>query len=631
MKNYPSLMLTIIILLIAGACQQTVERPPVIPVEDFFKKPEKVSFQVSPDGAWLSYMGPYQEKMNVFVIKTGEEEARRITNETERSLYGYGWANNTTILYIKDVGGDENLQIFSVDVETGEEKAVIAKEGVRAEVLDILRDNPDEFLITTNERNPRVFDPYRYNLVTGELTRLAENPGDIVGWDTDHEGRLRLAEATDGVNVRFLYRDSEEEEFRVLKNLNFKESFSAYFFDFDNKNIYCYSNLGRDKGVFVLYDPQTDEELEVVFETDEVDVGSLAFSRKREILTYASYVTDKTHRHFFDPETEKMYQYLEEQLPGYEISVGSRNRDENIYIVNASSDRTMGSYYLYDLEKDELTFITEIAPWLNEEHMAHMKPIRYTSRDGLTIHGYLTLPVGMKHRNLPIVVNPHGGPWARDYWGFNPEVQFLANRGYAVLQMNFRGSTGYGKDFWQKSFGEWGKTMQDDISDGVQWIIDEGIGDPDEIAIYGASYGGYAVLAGMTLTPELYCCGVDYVGVANMFTFMNTVPPYWEPLRDMFYEMVGDPVEDSLRLAEVSPVQHVDNIQAPLFIAQGARDPRVNKDESDQMVNALRERGIEVEYMVKENEGHGFYEQQNQFDFYNAMIEFLNSHMKSDE
>ncbi len=631
MKKLHSLIVPVLLILIIGGCQPAMERPPIIDVEDFFKKPEKVSFQVSPGGSYLAYMGPYEEKMNVFVMNIGEEEARRITNETDRSLYGYGWANNTTILYIKDVGGDENLQIFSVDVETGEEKAVIAKEGVRAEVLDILRDNPDEILITTNERNPQVFDPYRFNLVTGELNRLAENPGDITGWDTDHKGKLRLAQATDGVNVRFLYRDTEDEEFKVLKNLNFKETFSAYFFDFDNRNIYCYSDLGRDKGAFVLYDPQKDEELEVVFETDEVDVGSLAYSRKREVLTYASYVTDKTHRHFFDPETEKMYQHLEEQLPGYEISVVSMNREENIFIVNASSDRTKGSYYLYDLDNNELTFITEIAPWLNEEHMANMKPIQYTSRDGLTIHGYLTLPVGMKHKNLPIVVNPHGGPWARDYWGFNPEVQFLANRGYGVLQMNFRSSTGYGKEFWQKGFGEWGRTMQDDISDGVQWLIGEGIGDPDKIAIYGASYGGYAVLAGMTLTPELYCCGVDYVGVANMFTFMNTIPPYWEPLRAMFYEMVGDPVKDSVRLAEISPVQHVDNIRAPIFIAQGARDPRVNKDESDQMVKALRDRGIEVEYMVKENEGHGFYEQQNQFDFYNAMIEFLNTHMKSDE
>jgi dipeptidyl aminopeptidase/acylaminoacyl peptidase len=628
MKNFCKLALLFFIITFIGGCQQKLQTPPLIPVEDFFKKPEKVTFRVSPGGHYLSYMGPYQEKMNVFVMKIGEEEANRITNEMERSLYGYAWANDNTILYTKDVGGDENLQLFSVNVETGEEKVVFARANVRADILDILIDQPDEILITTNERNPRVFDPYRFNLVTGKLTRLAENPGDITGWDTDHDGKLRIARATDGVNVRLLYRDTEEDEFREIKNLSFKESFGPMFFDFNNHKMYCYSNLGRDKAAFVLYDPQTDKEEEVIFETGEVDVGDLGYSRKRKVLTLATYVTDKIHRHFFDPETEHMYQIFDRELPGYEISVVSRDRAENLYIINASSDRTNGSYYLYNDSTETLTFIAEITPWLKEEQMAQMKPISYTSRDGLTIYGYLTVPVGVKPKNMPIIINPHGGPWARDYWGFVNEVQFLANRGYGVLQMNFRGSTGYGKEFWQKGFKQWGRTMQDDISDGVEWLVREGIADPKKVAIYGASYGGYAVLAGMTLTPELYCCGVDYVGVSNMFTFMNSMPPYWEPLRAMLYEMVGDPVKDSLYLAEVSPVQHVNNIQAPLFIAQGARDPRVNKDESDQMVNALKERGIEVEYMVKENEGHGFYEQQNQFDFYNAMIKFLDKHMK---
>ncbi len=628
MKNKVSLFFLVPLIALISGCQPSVEKPPVIPVEDFFRKPEKVNFKISPDGAYLSYMGPYQEKMNVFIMKAGEEEATRITNEVERSLYNYFWANDNTILYVKDVGGDENMQLFSINVETGEEKTVFARENVRAEILDILIEKPDEILITTNERNPQVFDPYRFNLVTGELTLLAENPGDIVEWDTDHDGNLRLATATDGVNFSFRYRDSEDQDFRELKNLNFKESFYAMFFDFDNRNIYCYSDLGRDKGAFVLYDPQKDEELEVVFETPEVDVRNLGYSRKRKVLTYASYVTDKTHRHFFDEQAEKMYMHLKGELPGYEVGVVSGNLNEDQFIILARSDRTMGSYYLYNDSTKELTFITEITPWLNEEYMARMESISYQSRDGLTIHGYLTLPLGVKPRKLPVVVNPHGGPWARDYWGFNDEVQMLANRGYAVLQMNFRGSTGYGKEFWQKSFRQWGRTMQDDISDGAQWLIEQGIADPERIAIYGGSYGGYAVLAGMTLTPELYCCGVDYVGISNMFTFMNTIPPYWEPLRAMFYEMVGNPAEDSLFLAEVSPVLHVDRIQAPMFIAQGARDPRVNKDESDQMIDALRKRGIEVEYMVKENEGHGFYEQANQFDFYNAMIRFLDAHMK---
>ncbi len=252
-----------------------------------------------------------------------------------------------------------------------------------------------------------------------------------------------------------------------------------------------------------------------------------------------------------------------------------------------------------------------------------MKPVTLKSRDGLTIHGYLTLPNGVEPKNLPVVVNPHGGPWYRDTWGFNPEVQFLANRGFAVFQLNFRGSTGYGKTFWQASFKEWGKKMQDDITDGVTWLIDQGIADPKRVAIYGASYGGYATLAGLAFTPDLYACGVDYVGVANLFTFMSTIPPYWELYRQMMYEMVGDPVKDSVLMAEASPVYHVDNIRVPVLVAQGANDPRVNINESNQIVDGLKKRGIEVVYMVKENEGHGFSNEENTFDFYRAMEEFL--------
>jgi dipeptidyl aminopeptidase/acylaminoacyl peptidase len=257
-----------------------------------------------------------------------------------------------------------------------------------------------------------------------------------------------------------------------------------------------------------------------------------------------------------------------------------------------------------------------------------MKPVTYTSRDGLTIHGYLTLPNGKAAKGLPVVVNPHGGPWYRDTWRFNPEVQFLASRGYAVFQMNFRGSTGYGRKFWETSFKQWGGTMQDDITDGVHWLVKQGIADPKRVAIYGGSYGGYATLAGVTLTPDLYAAAVDYVGVSNLFTFLNTIPPYWKPFLDMMHEMVGDPEKDKARMEATSPVFLADRIKTPLLIAQGAKDPRVNKAESDQMVEALRKRGVEVEYLVKDNEGHGFHNEENRFAFYGAMEQFLGKHLK---
>jgi dipeptidyl aminopeptidase/acylaminoacyl peptidase len=290
----------------------------------------------------------------------------------------------------------------------------------------------------------------------------------------------------------------------------------------------------------------------------------------------------------------------------------------------------MGAYYIYDKTADKLTKIHDVSPWLDENEMAAMLPVNYKSRDGLTIHGYLTLPKGYTMetaKKLPVVINPHGGPWARDNWGFNPEIQFLANRGYAVFQMNFRGSTGYGRSFWEASFKKWGLEMQNDITDGTNWLIQQGIADPERIAIYGGSYGGYATLQGIVKEPELYAAAVDYVGVSNLFTFMKTIPPYWEPYLQMMYEMVGNPAADSIQLAATSPALNADKIQTPLFIAQGANDPRVNKAESDQIVEALKTRGIVVEYMVKDNEGHGFYNEENRFDFYRAMEKFLTENL----
>jgi dipeptidyl aminopeptidase/acylaminoacyl peptidase len=314
-------------------------------------------------------------------------------------------------------------------------------------------------------------------------------------------------------------------------------------------------------------------------------------------------------------------------VPGYEVVIQNENLAEDTFIVAAYCDRTPGSRYVYSAGSDTLAKLGEINPRIEPGRMAPMKAVTYTTRDGLKVNGYLTLPVGREPRNLPVIVNPHGGPWTRDSWGFDPEVQFLANRGFAVFQMNYRGSSGYGRAFWEKGFKQWGRTMQDDITDGVKWLIREGIADPKRVGIYGGSYGGYATLAGVTLTPDLYAAAVDYVGVANLFTFMNTIPPYWKPYLKMMHEKVGDPEKDKELLRAASPVFHADRIKTPLFIAQGANDPRVNKNESDQMVEALRKRGVEVQYMVKANEGHGFHNEENQFDFYGAMEAFFKKHL----
>ncbi|MCI0406075.1 MAG: S9 family peptidase, partial [candidate division Zixibacteria bacterium] len=589
-----------------------------IPLRDFFKNPEKSYYLISPNGQYLSFLQPYQNRLNIFDQVVGAKEALRVTAVTDRDIAQYFWKGNERLCYLKDFGGDENFHLFAVDKAGQNERDLTPFDGVKVELIDRLEDHDTDVLIGLNKRNREVFDVYRLNAATGVLTLAAENPGNVTGWLTDHAGRLRVATTTDGVNTGLLYRPSEKDSFRALLSTTFKETFTPLFFTFDNQNLYAASDLGRDKVAVVKYDLARGRELEVLFEHPEVDAEGMEYSRKRKALTFISYVTWRPERKFLDKETGDMYKKLEEKLPNYDVNVVSRDRDEEVFLVQTKNDRTSDAYYLYEKKSDKLTKLADLNPRLKEQDLAEMKPITYRSRDGLVIHGYLTLPKGKEPKNLPVVVHPHGGPWERVFWGFDPEVQFLANRGYSVFQMNFRGSKGYGRKFWEISFKQWGKTMQDDVSDGVRWLIEEGIADPKRVAIFGTSYGGYSTLAGLAFSPELYACGVDYVGISNLFTILETIPPYWKPYLEMLYEMLGNPKKDSALMAAASPVFHADNIRVPLLVAQGARDPRVNINESNQIVAALRARGIAVTYLVKENEGHGFENEENRFDFYEA-------------
>ncbi|MFH1297867.1 MAG: S9 family peptidase [Bacteroidota bacterium] len=618
--------------LLLGGCKEKPMQVRQIPLEDFFKNPEKSRYRISPDGKYYSYMAPYENRMNIFVQVIGSDTAIRLTSEIDRDIAGYFWKNPTRLLYMKDTGGDENYRLYGVDVDGSKLVCFTDFPDVRTEIIDDLENVPTEVIIGMNKRNPQVFDPYRLNIETGKMEMLAENPGNIQAWMLDHDGKLRVALAiVDGINTQVLYRDKENQPFRAVLTTSFKETMNPQFFTFDNKHVYATSNLGRDKTAAVIFDIANGKEIEMLYENPDYDVDRLSYSRKRKVLTTASYESWKGERHFFDEEAEKIHTRLDQDLGDYEVVVTGATQEEDKFIIRTYSDRSLGAYYIYDKNSDELTKIVDVSPWIDENEMVPQIPVEYQSRDGLTIHGYLTLPLGYTMENaddLPVVVNPHGGPWARDSWGFNPEIQFLANRGYAVFQMNFRGSTGYGKKFWEESFKQWGLAMQDDITDGVQWLIDQKIADEERIAIYGGSYGGYATLEGLVKTPNLYAAGVDYVGVSNLFTFLETIPPYWKPFLDMMYEMVGNPVSDSLQFVQTSPALNADQIVAPLLIAQGANDPRVNKAESDQMVEALKERGIVVEYLVKDNEGHGFHNEENRFDFYRAMEKFLGEHMK---
>ena len=596
-----------------------------IPLRDFFRNPEQTAFRISPDGRYLSWLAPYERRLNVFVRPIGGGTTTRVTSETARDIGGYFWKGER-IVFVKDFGGDENFHVVSVSLD-GAQVDLTPGDKVKADVVDMLEDDDGHLIVSHNRRDESVFDVFRIDIATGAATVLAQNPGNVTTWHTDHDGKLRAAGTSDGVNTSLLYREREDQDFTPILTTSFKEAVQPLFFTFDNRKLYVASNRGRDKAAIFEFDPAAAREGALLVESAEADIEALFHSRKRKVLTSARWVTSKVQRKFFDAHTEAMYRDIEARLPGYDVTLTSSNKDEDKFVVAAMSDRTPGKRYLYDSNARTLELLADIAPWLPEAQLSSMQPIVFEARDGLAIHGYLTLPQGRDPRNLPVVVNVHGGPWARDVWGFNPEVQFLANRGYAVLQVNFRGSTGYGRKFWEASFREWGRKMQDDLTDGVQWLIAQGVADPSRIAIYGGSYGGYATLAGLAFTPDLYACGVDYVGVSNLLTFMKSIPPYWKPFLAMLQEMVGDMEKDEAMLRAASPVFSADRIKSPLLIAQGAKDPRVVKSESDQMVDAMRKRGVEVEYLVKDNEGHGFRNEENRFEFYEAMERFLARHI----
>jgi len=619
-------LLVVLIVFIFG-CAPKEQIPRLIPLEDFFKNPESTGYDLSPDGAHIAFLKPWQKRLNVHVQKIGEEEVTRITSATERDIAGFIWANNERIAYVQDTAGDENFRLYAVNIDGSGFQELTPFEKVRVGIVDELENDPEHMLIDMNKRDARVFDVYRININTGQMEMIAQNPGNITGWMTDHDGKLRIALTTDGVNTGVLYRDTEKDDFQTLVTTSFKDTFNPLFFTFDNKNLYVASNIGRDKEAIYEYNVEKKENIRLIYEHPEVDVNTLMKSDKRKKITGTYYYTEKLHYHFFDEDREQLQAELERRLPGYEVRVYSMSKDETKVLVRTFSDRSLGAYYFLDRGTNEFLKLVDVSPWLNEDELCKMEPVSYTSRDGLTIHGYLTLPKGLKPKNLPAVINPHGGPWDRDTWGFLPDVQFLANRGYAVLQMNFRTSTGYGREFWEAGFKQNGLAIQDDITDGVKWLIDRGVADPERVGIYGGSYGGYCTLAGLAFTPDLYACGVDYVGISSFFTILEGIPPYWEPMREMFYEMVGHPEKDKELLERISPLFHADKIKAPLFVAQGANDPRVNKIESDQIVEAVKKRGVEVEYMVKDNEGHGFRNEENRFDFYRAMEKFLAKHL----
>ncbi len=619
--------------------ESNAQKTPLLDRDLFFGNPEISGGQLSPDGKWISFLKEYNGIMNIWVKKFDEPftNARPLT-DSKRPTYGYVWSlDGKFILYVKDNDGDENMNVYAVDplakAEEGKvpvSRNLTPKDEVTAQIYQVSQKNTDLLFIGLNDRDKAWHDLYSLKISTGELTKIFENTDRITGYHFDWDDNLRILSKTDEKGNTVMFRINKDQSLTPIYDINVNEQAYIAGWNEDNSMFYLVTNKG-DLDISALYmmDPQTGNK--VFLEKDpngKVDFGSLRLDQNTRKIISTSYTADKTVYYWKDKNWEEKYKFLQSKFPGREVSFQSSTRDYSKFLVATSGDRFASETYFFDANSRELIFQYTPRPKLKEveQYLAEMRPITYKSSDGLEIPAYLTIPVGAKAKNLPVVVLVHGGPKGpRDYWGYSAIVQFLANRGYAVLQPNFRASGGYGKNFLNAGDLQWGKLMQDDITWGVKHLIKEGIADKKRVAIMGGSYGGYATLAGLAFTPDLYAGGVDIVGPSNIFTLLESIPAYWEAGRAFLYGMVGDPnTEEGQKLIrEASPLFSADKIVKPLLIIQGANDPRVKKAEADQIVIALRDRKKPVTYLLAEDEGHGFVKPVNNMAMFAEIEKFL--------
>ena len=620
---------------------QAAELPPLLDREVFFGDPEIAGAELSPDGRFIAFRKPYEDVMNIWVKGIDEpfEDARPLTAD-DRPVPGYFWSEDGRyILYVQDKGGNEDFHVYALRPEEAagdvipEARDLTPVEGVRAVIYSTPDDRPGEIIVGLNDRDASYHDVYRVDIETGERELLIENTEQVGGFLYDDAGTVRFAfKQKPGGGFEVYAVGTEGALGELIYGCDYTESCSPVGFHADNERLYFQTNKGdRDLTELVLFDPATKTETPIERDPEgQVDFGGAVFSEDDELLATV-YVGDRVRVYPKDETFARDLERVREQLPEGELGLLSRTEDERWWLFSAQSDVDPGSVYLYDRETGKAELLYRSRPGFPSEHMAEMRAIRYTARDGRTIPAYLTIPRGVEAENLPLVLHPHGGPWARDMWGYNPYAQFLANRGYAVLQPNFRASSGYGKDHLNAGNKEWGTgAMQHDLTDGVRHLIEEGIADPERVGIFGGSYGGYATLAGVTFTPDLYAAAVPYVAPSSLITLIESFPAYWRPfLETSWYRRVGDPADEADRadLEARSPLNYIDRITTPLFVVHGANDPRVKQRESDQLVVALRDRGVAVDYVVAPDEGHGFRGELNRLALAAGMERFLGEHL----
>jgi dipeptidyl aminopeptidase/acylaminoacyl peptidase len=606
--------------------QATISSPntPLIPRDILFGNPERTRPQLSPDGKYLAYIAPDEKNvLQVWLRTVGQEDDRQLTHDPKRGIRAYFWTyDGAQLVYLQDSDGDENFHLYGVNIQSNIVRDLTPFQGVKAQVIELDPNYPNEMLVGLNLTDPQKIDVYRINLTNGAVDFDTENPGNIVGWTADANFQVRAAIAmTPDGGSDLLYRDSPEQDWETLRHWSADDAGYAASFTVDNQTLYLVSNHDANARRLVALNLDTRQET-VLAEDEQYDVGGLEIHPTNRTLQAVAFYRERLTWQVLDESIRPDFEAIARIHPG-EFTITNRTLADDRWLVAYLTDNGPVYYYAYNRSDQTATLLFSNQPKLETVTLVNMKPISFTARDGLTVHGYLTLPVGSTANQLPAVLLVHGGPWARDTWGYDPEAQWLANRGYAVLQVNFRGSEGYGKAFLNAGNREWAAKMHDDLVDAVSWLVDQGVADKERVAIMGGSYGGYATLVGLTFTPELFAAGVDIVGPSNLMTLLQSIPPYWAPLLAQMYYRIGNLDTEADFLKARSPLFFCDRIQKPLLIGQGANDPRVKQAESDQIVNAMKESGKPVTYVLYPDEGHGFARPENRLHFYAIAEQFL--------
>ncbi|VTR44382.1 Prolyl tripeptidyl peptidase precursor [Sphingobacterium thalpophilum] len=604
-------------------CRQHHADP--IPINHFFSTPEKSSFKISPDGRYIAYIGIDNHCKNIYIIDLQHQDSsKQLTYQNDINVKSFVWNSSSKISFLTEQSSQDSLRLYAVDIKTDKIWPLIKPVRARFRWVHATVSADGSFIAGINDRDSSLFDLYRIYLDGRPRELVLQNPGNMSSWIVSTDGQVRLAIANDSVQQSVLYRTSEKESFKEIVRCDVESSFTPLGYqDSAQSVIYALSNINRDKLALVSYDLSHQRELGELFSHKEVDMSPGGYFSEQNRLLFVNYTTSRQGRHFFDVATKKKYDQLAEQIEGFEFQVLNTDVSGDRIIIKTYTDVNPGGIYFYDFRTKKLTKLADNNPDLKDKELSPNEFVTYKARDGQQITGYLTYPVHSNRKNLPMVVLPHDGPNGREVWGFDNEAQFLANRGYLVFQMNYRGSTGFGKKFWTAGFKEWGGKIQDDITDGVKWLIKEGIADGNRIAIVGKGFGGYSALHAACFNSDLYKCAASYSGYTNLFTYFRDIPPYFKSYVQKMYQIVGNPIREAELFKNISPVFHSDKVRIPVLLAQGGKDRFSSVTDANQFVQKLKNNHIPVQYFLKEDEDRTFKKDENVFGYYNELERFL--------